>query len=103
MAKEKTREIPVHTTEKSTPSDAKPELKKLVTLPGRHARSVMPGGCVAITCKSPSKRFNFCDEHYEQFKFGLIKKDGDPAQDYEKKFEQYQAYQEKQKFTKRVA
>ena len=51
-----------------------------------------PGGCHAWTCKAPEKRFSFCDEHYEQFKFGLIKKSGQPVSDFEKKFEHYQAY-----------
>jgi hypothetical protein len=49
-----------------------------------------PDGCNAVGCKSKSARFSFCSEHYEQFKFGLITKKGEPALDYEKKFEQYQ-------------
>ena len=54
-----------------------------------------PGGCHAWGCKSPEKRFNFCDEHYDHFKFGLIKKTGEPVSDYDKKFEHYQAYKAK--------
>lgn len=48
--------------------------------------------CCGSGCKSDAKRFSFCDEHFEQFKFGLIKKSGEPVSDYEKKFEHYQAY-----------
>lgn len=56
----------------------------------------LPGGCFSWGCKVHAKRFNFCEEHYEQFKFGLIKKTGEPALDYEKKFEHYTAYKAKQ-------
>ena len=52
----------------------------------------LPGGCFSQGCKTPSHRFNFCDEHYEQFKFGLICKTGEPVPDYEKKIEHYTAY-----------
>ena len=55
----------------------------------------VPGGCNAWGCKTPEKRFNFCEEHYEHFKFGLIKKTGEPVSDYDKKFEHYQAYKAK--------
>ena len=54
-----------------------------------------PGGCHATGCKSNEARFNFCSEHYDQFKFGLIKKTGEPVSDYEKKFGHYQAYKRK--------
>ncbi len=55
----------------------------------------LPDGCHAVGCKHKSARFNFCDEHYEHFKFGLIKKTGEPVLDYEKKFEHFRAYQER--------
>jgi hypothetical protein len=48
--------------------------------------------CGAEGCKHGDSRFGFCNEHYEQFKFGLIKKDGKIVSDYEKKFEHYQAF-----------
>jgi len=48
--------------------------------------------CGAEGCKQSDHRFGFCAEHYEQFKFGLIKKDGKNVSDYEKKFEHYQAF-----------
>ena len=56
----------------------------------------MPDGCHSWGCKHKSSRFNFCDEHYDHFKFGLIKKTGEPVSDYEKKFEHYQKYRLKQ-------
>ena len=48
--------------------------------------------CGAEGCKASDHRFGFCSEHYEQFKFGLIKKDGKPVSDYEKKFGHYEAF-----------
>ncbi len=50
------------------------------------------GTCGASACKTTDWRFGFCAEHYEQFKFGLIKKDGKAVSDYEKKFEHYSAF-----------
>jgi hypothetical protein len=55
----------------------------------------MPDGCHSWGCKVTAKRFNFCDEHYDHFKFGLIKKTGEPVSDFEKKFEHYVAYTKK--------
>jgi hypothetical protein len=55
----------------------------------------MPDGCHSWGCKAKSNRFNFCDEHYDHFKFGLIKKSGEPVSDYEKKFEHYAAHLKK--------
>ncbi|MCM2276907.1 MAG: hypothetical protein NDJ89_02380 [Oligoflexia bacterium] len=54
-----------------------------------------PGGCFSWSCKKEATRFNFCDDHYEHFKFGLIKKTGEPVPDYEKKFEHFVAHQRK--------
>lgn len=55
----------------------------------------LPDGCGAFECKAKSKRMGFCPEHFEQFKFGLIKKSGEPVPDYEKKFEHYQRMKQK--------
>jgi hypothetical protein len=55
----------------------------------------LPGGCNSWGCKSSATRFSFCDEHYDHFKFGLIKKTGEPVPDYEKKFEHYRAHRAK--------
>jgi hypothetical protein len=56
----------------------------------------MPGGCHSWGCKVQATRFNFCEEHFDHFKFGLIKKTGEPVSDYDKKFEHYRAYVAKQ-------
>ena len=64
---------------------------------GKKGAGPLPGGCHAVSCKSPEQRFDFCEEHYEQFKFGLIKKSGEQVPDYEKKFEHYQAYKAKRR------
>jgi hypothetical protein len=50
---------------------------------------------VAIGCKHQPSRFSFCEEHYDHFKFGLIKKDGQLVPDYEKKLGHYLAYKSK--------
>ena len=65
--------------------------------------SASRGPCTAQGCKRGSDRFEFCAEHYDHFKFGLIKKDGKPVSDYERKFEHYQDYLAKQKSARRVA
>ena len=48
--------------------------------------------CQVQGCRQPDKRFGFCDEHYEHFKFGLIRKDGHQVPDYFKKYEHYITY-----------
>jgi hypothetical protein len=53
--------------------------------------------CCAQGCKKSEARFGFCDQHYEHFKFGLIKKNGQPVPDYHTKSEHYEAYLAKQK------
>lgn len=54
-------------------------------------------GCHAQSCKAKDVKFNFCDEHFRQFKFGLITKAGEPVLDYEKKLEHYQRWKAAQK------
>lgn len=56
--------------------------------------------CKCEGCKKPEARFTFCNEHYEWFKFGLITKMGKKVGDFDKKFDHFQSYQEKQKFYK---
>lgn len=89
----------------------KPESKKPNgTAPAEHAPKTAPApsapakgnvgakvGCAASGCKGKDQRYNFCDEHFRQFKFGLITKSGDPVSDYEKKFEHYQHWLKSQK------
>ena len=45
--------------------------------------------CHGDDCKKSEWKFTFCEEHYEQFKFGLIKKDGTNVPDYDKKLGHY--------------
>ena len=53
--------------------------------------------CKCEGCKKPEAQFTFCGEHYEWFKFGLINKMGKKVPDFDKKFDHYAAYQEKQR------
>ena len=62
----------------------------------------LPDACHAWGCKAKSAQFNFCAEHFDHFKFGLIKKTGEPVPDYEKKIEHFMAYKAK-KSAQRVA
>ena len=59
--------------------------------------------CVCGGCKASASRFSFCSEHFDHFKFGLIKKNGEPVPDYEKKFEHFQAWKAKQRGAHKVA
>ena len=62
---------------------------------GKPAAALGPVGCAAKGCKAKESRLGFCSEHFDHFKFGLIKKDGSPAPDYDKKFKHYAAMLEK--------
>jgi hypothetical protein len=63
----------------------------------------VPDGCFSVGCKTKAHRFNFCSEHFEQFKFGLIKKTGEPVPDYEKKYDHYVAYKARATGGRKVA
>ena len=69
-------------------------MENMGTKKGAEVSTVTSGKtiCGAEGCKTTDARFGFCVEHYEQFKFGLIKKDGKVVPDYEKKFEHYEAF-----------
>ena len=54
-------------------------------------------GCHALACKEKDVRLGFCEEHFRQFKFGLISKTGEKVLDYEKKFEHYHKWLKAQK------
>ncbi len=64
---------------------------------GKGAPEAAPGMCKAtsVGCKAKATRFDFCEEHYDQFKFGLIKKTGEMVPDHEKKIEHYMAYKKR--------
>jgi hypothetical protein len=90
---EKTKEIhkDAPAAEGKKPEHKKPE----APVQKGKGHTPMPGGCHSWGCKAQAKRFNFCEEHYEHFKFGLIKKTGEPVSDYEKKIEHYMAHKAK--------
>ncbi len=45
--------------------------------------------CKVKGCKHAPSKFEFCTEHFDQFKFGLINKHGEQCLDFDKKEEQY--------------
>jgi hypothetical protein len=51
-------------------------------------------GCTAEGCKKPDTKLNFCNEHYEWYKVGLINKAGQKPKDFDKK---YRAFMKKHK------
>lgn len=57
-------------------------------------------GCAATGCRDKDVRYNFCEEHFRQFKFGLITKSGERVLDYERKLEHYQHWLKEQKISK---
>ncbi len=100
---EKTKETPHGETKKQgevKPNEAsQPNASKSTQSKGH---TPMPGGCFSWECKSQATQFNFCSQHFEHFKFGLIKKTGEPVPDYEKKMKHFQAHKAR-KDSKKVA
>lgn len=96
---EKKTQAPVATG--AAPAAAKPAAPKQPM--GKQAPEVAAGMCRGQGCKGKSDRFDFCAEHYEQFKFGLINKLGRQVPDFEKKWDHYEAYKAKQIGLKKVA
>ncbi len=45
----------------------------------------LPNRCSVKECKKSPTLVNFCAEHYEWFKFGMITKNGDKPVDFDKK------------------
>lgn len=48
--------------------------------------------CKFKGCKQTPSKFSFCKEHFAQFKFGLVTKNGELVSDHEKKWDQYTEY-----------
>lgn len=46
--------------------------------------------CRAESCKAKISRAEFCEEHFDWFKAGLIKRTGERVPDFQKKFLSYQ-------------
>jgi len=53
------------------------------------------GSCGSRGCKNDMTRLGFCEDHFDQFKFGLIKKNGEPVPDFDKKYTHYMKHLEK--------
>jgi hypothetical protein len=53
------------------------------------------GPCKFKGCKHNPSKYGFCGDHFDQFKFGLLTKNGDWCPDYEKKWDQYQVHKAK--------
>ncbi len=51
--------------------------------------SNIPSACKADGCKKKSDKMDFCNEHYDWFKFGLITRDGAKPIDFDKKMQSY--------------
>lgn len=48
--------------------------------------------CIEVNCKAKPKKLSFCLDHYAQFKFGSVKKNGTHPVDKEKKDAQYERH-----------
>ncbi len=59
--------------------------------------------CQVEGCKTSPRRFGFCDPHFEHFKFGLIRANGDKALDYERKFEHFMTQKKRDSGAKKAA
>ncbi len=93
----KSKPVPEKPNESHPIEGKKSEINTSDPAPKNKGREALPGNCFAWNCKTSATRFNFCEEHYDHFKFGLIKKTGEPVSDYEKKIEHYTAYKSKQR------
>lgn len=78
---------PHHDGEGQKPSGGKPHSSHSGQKP-----AAIKTGCLAEGCKNHDVRALFCEEHFRQFKFGLITKTGQKVSDYERKYEHYQNY-----------
>ncbi len=81
----------------ATAAPAESHAPKTQSAPSASRSTSAKLGCHERACKEKDVRFNFCDEHFRQFKFGLITKSGDRVVDYERKFEHYNNWLKSQK------
>ncbi len=58
--------------------------------------------CKAKECEKQKHQFGFCEEHFKQFKFGVINKKGENVPDYEHKMKHYRAFCKKQKLRDQI-
>lgn len=57
--------------------------------PSKHNVVALPGMCLAEDCKKRSEKANFCMEHFDWFKEGLVTKEGRKPTDFDKKHFDY--------------
>lgn len=55
----------------------------------QEVKDVNVGECLEHGCKKKGEALHFCPEHYDQFKFGVIRRDGTYPKDYDKKMGDY--------------
>ena len=103
MSKAQGSTEPAKTPSKGEPQAAKASAPAPTSTGRTKGHTPLPDGCHSVGCKSQATSFNFCTEHYDHFKFGLIKKTGEQVPDYEKKIGHYQAYKDKQVAARKVA
>lgn len=60
-----------------------------MTPPPKSNVTALPGMCLAESCKHRSEKANFCMEHFDWFKEGLITKEGRKPTDFDKKHFDY--------------
>jgi hypothetical protein len=61
--------------------------------PGQSNVVALPSKCGCEGCNKKSDLMNFCGEHYDWFKFGLITKEGKKPVDFDKKYSAYMKHQ----------
>lgn len=49
----------------------------------------LPTNCKAEGCKKKSEKMDFCSEHYDWFKWGLLTREGKKPIDFDKKYQAY--------------
>ena len=68
------------------------KLKHKAQQPAANNVVAMPSQCGCEGCKKKADQMNFCAEHFDWFKFGLITKEGKRPSDFDKKFTAYQKH-----------
>lgn len=66
----------------------KPEPKHEKQVPNKVVQ-LPTGRCIADGCSERALRADFCKEHYQWFKEGLINREGHKPRDFEKKYHAY--------------
>jgi len=89
----KTNSAPTTTNTNNTAT--KPESKggtysaPTTTPSSKNTVLALPGMCLTEGCKARSEKANFCMEHFDWFKEGLVTKEGRRPSDFDKKFFDY--------------